>query len=98
MLMAEPAGLAFLLLVPAIVLLYMVRSRYRRRAVSSIMLWRSVRRDLEARQRLRLPPLSLLMLLQILAVLAGTFALAKPALPAQDRTHLVLLVDTSASM
>ena len=98
MLMAEPAGLAFLLLVPAIVVLYMVRSRYRRRAVSSVMLWRSIRRDLEARQKLRLPPLSLLMLLQILAVLAGTFALVKPALPAQDRTHLVLVVDTSASM
>jgi Ca-activated chloride channel homolog len=98
MLITDPGALAFLLLVPAVVLLYMVRSRYRRRKVSSVMLWRSVRRDLEARQRLRWPPLSLLMLLQILAIAAGTAALVKPALPAQDRTHLVILMDTSASM
>jgi hypothetical protein len=95
---ADPSALVFLLLVPVIVLIYMVRSRYRRRQVSSVMLWRSVRRDLEARQKLRLPPLSLLMLLQVLAVLAGVFALVKPALPAQDRTHLVVVVDSSASM
>lgn len=92
------SALKFLLLVPVIVLLYMVRSRYRRRNVSSIMLWRSVRRDLEARQRLRLPPLSILMLLQLLAIGLGTTALTRPALPAEDRTHLVILVDVSASM
>ena len=62
------------------------------------MLWRSVHRDLESRQRLRMPPLSLLMLLQILAIAAGAAALVKPALPAQNRTHLVILMDTSASM
>ena len=98
LMLTDPAGLRLLLLVPVIVLLYMVRSRYRRRWVSSTMLWRSVRRDLEARQRLRLPPLSLLMLLQLLAVVAGATALAKPALPAQDRTHLVILLDVSTSM
>ncbi len=98
MLITDPGALAFLLLIPAIALLYMFRSRYRRRTVSSIMLWRSVRRDLEARQRLRRPPLSLLMLLEILAIVAGAAALVKPALPAQDRTHLVILMDTSASM
>jgi len=92
------SALKYLLLLPVIVLLYMVRSRYRRRNVSSIMLWRSVRRDLEARQRLRLPPLSILMLLQLLAIGAGTVALTRPALPAEDRTHLVILIDVSASM
>lgn len=97
-LITDPSALRFLLLIPIIVLLYMVRSHYRRRQISSIMLWRSVRRDLEARQRLRLPPLSLLMLLQLLAVALGTAALLRPALPAQDRTHLVVLVDLSASM
>lgn len=98
LMLTDPAGLRLLLLIPVIVLLYMVRSRYRRRWVSSTMLWRSVRRDLEARQRLRLPPLSLLMLLQLLAVAVSATALAKPALPAQDRTHLVILLDVSASM
>ena len=98
MLITDPEALLFLLLIPAVVVLYMVRSRYRRRQVSSILLWRSVRRDLEARQRLRMPPLSLLMLLQILAIAAGVAALVKPALPAQDRTHLVILMDSSAGM
>lgn len=98
MLITNPGALAFLLIIPAIVLLYMVRSRYRQHRVSSVMLWRSVRRDLEARQKLRLPPLSLLMLLQILAILAGTAALVKPALSANDRTHLVIVMDTSVAM
>lgn len=97
-LVTDLTALWFLLLIPAIVLLYMVRSRYRRRHVSSTMLWRSVRRDLESRQRLRLPPLNPLMLLQLLAALAGTIALLKPALPAESRTHLVVVVDTSAGM
>lgn len=96
--LTEPGALRFLLLLPVIVLLYMVRARYRRRRVSSTMLWRSARRDLEARQRLRLPPISLLMLMQLLAVAVGAAALARPALPTQDRTHLVVLVDVSASM
>ncbi len=98
MLITDPGALAFLLIIPAIVLLYMVRSRYRRHRISSTMLWRSVRRDLEAHQKLRLPPLSLLMLLQLLAILAGTAALVKPALPANDRTHLVVVIDTSVTM
>lgn len=98
MLINDPGAWKFLLAIPIIVLLYMVRSRYRRYRVSSIMLWRTLHRDMEARQRLRWPPLSLLLLLQVLAVLFGAAALAKPALPAEDRTHLVLVVDTSASM
>ncbi len=98
LLFTDLSALKFLLLMPVIVLLYMVRSRYRRRRVSSTMLWRSIRRDLESRQRLRLPPLSLLMLLQLLAVAVGTAALARPALPAKDRTHLVILIDVSTGM
>ncbi|MHB0868820.1 MAG: VWA domain-containing protein [Chloroflexota bacterium] len=98
LLVTDLSALWFLMLIPAIVLLYMVRSRYRRRQVSSTMLWRSVRRDLESRQKLRLPPLSLLMLLQLLAVAIGTAALLRPALPAESRTHLVVVIDTSASM
>ncbi len=98
LLITDLSALWFLLIIPAIVLLYMVRSRYRRRRVSSTMLWRSIRRDLESRQKLRLPPLSLLMLLQLIAVALGTVALLKPALPAENRTHLVVLVDVSAGM
>ncbi|HEX2988091.1 MAG TPA: BatA and WFA domain-containing protein, partial [Chloroflexota bacterium] len=98
LLLTDLSALRFLLLIPVIMALYMVRSRYRRRQISSTMLWRSIRRDLEARQQLRLPPLSLLLLLELLAILAGTAALLKPALPAGDRSHLVLLVDVSSSM
>lgn len=98
MLITDLGPLALLLLIPAIVLLYMVRSRYRRRSISSAMLWHSVRRDLEARQKLRPPPLSPLMLLQILAIAVGVAALVRPALPAGDRMHLVIVMDTSAGM
>jgi len=97
-LITDPTSLWYLLILPAILLLYMVRSRYRRHRISSTMLWQSIRRDLESRQRLRLPPLSLLMLLEMMAVVVGTFALVRPALPAENREHLVILVDISSSM
>ena len=94
----DPSALKWLLLAPVIVLLYMVRSRYRRKAVSSIMLWRSIKRDLESKQQVRLPPFNILMLLQLLAVIVATAALMRPAFPIRDRTHLVVLIDVSTGM
>ncbi|MGN6811652.1 MAG: vWA domain-containing protein [Thermomicrobiales bacterium] len=95
-----PLGLALLALAAPIVALYMLRMRRREREVSSTLLWEQALRDVRANapwQRLR--P-SLLLVLQLLALLALVAALARPfwlgAPPLGE--NLVAIVDVSGSM
>jgi Ca-activated chloride channel homolog len=89
------AGLAVPLL-----LLYFLKVRRRQQTVSSLLLWDASLRDREASaffQRLQRDPL---MLLQILALLALTFALARPAVTVSGygAKKVVVVLDSSASM
>ena len=95
-----PSALLFGLLAIPIVALYLLRLKGRQRRVSSTFLWRQVVRDIEANtlwQRLR--P-NLLLLLQLLALAALVFALARPYFLRTSSIHgdLILVLDTSASM
>jgi hypothetical protein len=96
----EPLSLAWLGLLVPLVLLYVLKRRREERVIGSTLLWSLAQRDLRAErpwQRL-IPHLSLL--LQILALIAGAFALSRPAgaghLPSGAR--VVVVIDTSASM
>ena len=63
-----------------LLLLYFLKVRRRERTVSSLLLWDSALRDREAStffQRLQRDPL---LLLQLLALIALTLALARPAI------------------
>ena len=95
-----PALLGFLILIPVVILIYLIRAQRRRAPVSSVLLWRNMVRDLEMRTRLRRPPLTVLLLLQLLAILLGALALGRPfwetATP--PARQLVLVLDASASM
>ncbi|GIW06480.1 MAG: hypothetical protein KatS3mg060_1285 [Dehalococcoidia bacterium] len=95
-----PALLGFLGLIPVIILIYLIRAQRRREPVSSVLLWRNLVQDLEMRTRFRRPPITLLLLLQLLAVVIGTLALARPfwETTAPPARQLVLVVDASASM
>jgi uncharacterized membrane protein len=89
------AGLSIPLL-----LLYFLKVRRRQQAVSSLLLWDPALRDREASaffQRLQPDPL---LILQILALLALTLALARPAVTVmgQGNKRVVLVVDAAASM
>ena len=94
----NPGAAWALLLMPALIALYMLRPRPFRRPVSSLRLWRTVPQVTRSQIRLRRPPLTLLLLLQILLLAAGAFALLRPALTAPAGRHLVLLLDASGSM
>ena len=83
-----------------LVLLYFLKVRRRERRVSSLLLWQSSLRDREAAaffQRLQRDPL---LILQILALLAMTLALARPAVTVMGHgsQKTVVVLDTSASM
>jgi Ca-activated chloride channel family protein len=94
----DPGAALWLLLVPALVALYMLRPRAQRRPVSSLRLWQKLPQVERPRARLRRPPLSLLLILQALLLAAGATALARPATEAPAGRHLVILLDASGSM
>ena len=96
----SPLALALFGLSLPLVLLYFLKVRRRERRVSSLLLWQTALRDREASaffQRLQRDPL---LILQILALLALTLALARPAVTVMGRgaQKTVVVLDTSASM
>ena len=96
----SPLALLFSALTIPLLLLYFLKVRRRQQMVSSLLLWDSALRDREAStffQRLQRDPL---MLLQILALLALTLALARPAITVMGHgaKKIVVVLDTSASM
>jgi Ca-activated chloride channel homolog len=93
------AFVVFALSLP-LVLLYFLKVRRREQRVSSLLLWQTVLRDREASaffQRLQRDPL---LILQLLALLALTLALARPAMTVMGygARKVVVVLDTSASM
>ena len=90
---------AFALSLP-LVLLYFLKVRRRERRISSLLLWDAALRDREAStffQRLQRDPL---LVLQILALLALTLALARPIVTVMGAgaRKVVVVLDVSASM
>lgn len=94
----NPLGLWWLLLVPALILIYMLRAKPQRLTVSSLRLWKNLPDIDRPRARLRRPPLSMLLLLQVLLLAAGAFALTRPALTAPASGRTLILLDASGSM
>jgi Ca-activated chloride channel family protein len=95
-----PANLAFLGLIPVVILLYLLKLRRTRVVISSTLLWRKSLQDLTANapfQRLRR---NLLLLLQVLILLLVIAGLARPFMKAEGTSgnDLCLMIDRSASM
>jgi len=95
-----PLAFALTALIPVIVALYFLKLRRQEQLISSVYLWQEMVRDVAANapwQRLR--P-NWLLLLQILFLVALILALARPFswTLATTGDHLILIVDTSASM
>ncbi|HWN04366.1 MAG TPA: VWA domain-containing protein, partial [Candidatus Dormibacteraeota bacterium] len=96
----SPFALLLGTLAVPLLLLYFLKVRRRQMPVSSLLLWQAALRDREAStffQRLQRDPL---LILQILALLALTVALARPAVTVmgQGAKRVVIVMDTSASM
>ncbi len=85
---------------PALLILYFLKLRRREERVPSTLLWKRAVQDLQVNapfQRLRK---NLLLFLQMLLLIAGIIALARPIVKSEvsDERSLVLLIDRSASM
>jgi uncharacterized membrane protein len=96
----NPTALYFLLGIPAVVILHLLKIRRRRAVVSSTLLWTDSLRDQRASAPFRRLKPTLLLLLQILVILLLALALARPTrttlVTGYERT--VFILDLSASM
>ena len=95
-----PKALWLLALIPALVLLYILKVRRTRLRVASIWLWAEARRDLLARSPFKRLVVQLPLILQALALILLAVAAARPATlgKALSGDHVAIIVDTSASM
>lgn len=96
----QPVALAWLLLVPVLVLLYFMKLRRRDQLVSAGFLWQRAARQARVDsffQRLRI---NVLLILQVLALVLLALASARPWVAARDSlpAAIVFVLDASASM
>src|ERR1700722_12415050 len=96
----DPKGLLLAAGLAPLVLLYILKIRRQRQRVPSTWLWATAQRDLLAKHPFRKLIPEVPLLLEILALLALAFALARPTVGGGpiDGDHLALVVDASASM
>lgn len=92
--------LAFLALVPIIILLYFLKQNVKKKDFSAIMLWKEVYHTTEAAKPWEKLRKNLLMILQIITVLLFILALMGPWFSAlgTEKSLTVLVLDNSASM
>jgi Ca-activated chloride channel homolog len=93
-----PVALVALIVAPLIYLVHLLRSSRRRVHVPALFLWADLPRTSSGKARRRWPPITLLLLLQLLAALLAGFALARPATSSEPPRHVALVLDASASM
>ncbi|MCC6988751.1 MAG: BatA and WFA domain-containing protein, partial [Acidobacteria bacterium] len=98
MTLLQPSALWLLGLIPLVIVLHLLRAAADRQTIPSAFLWRGLGRDPEVARRWRPPRLTLLLLLQILAIAAASFALSMPRVTTPPGKHLVLVLDASGSM
>jgi len=96
---ANPWGLLGLLALPVITAIHLYHRRFPPLPIAGLHLWtQEMRKESPGRKRERLP-LTRTLLLELLAALLMTLLLADPRDPAGSRqTHLVVILDDSASM
>ncbi|HEU5139553.1 MAG TPA: BatA and WFA domain-containing protein [Bacillales bacterium] len=95
-----PASLWFLSFIGILILFYFFKKQFDRRPVSSVYLWEQTVKEWETNRWWKRLQRSLLLLLQILAMLFLIFALARPFVFGKgvNGDHLVIVIDSSASM
>lgn len=95
--LAHPSWLLLAPVAGAVIVLLHMRRRTQR-TVPSLVVWRRVAAASVPSADWRRPPLSLPLLLQLLAVVALALAAAGPSLERRTDRHVLTLIDVSASM
>src|SRR5436190_23435370 len=96
----NPKGLWLLTGLVPLIVMYILKIRRQRIKVPSTWLWAAAQRDLLAKQPFKRLVAEVPLILQILALIALSIALSRPALRGNTIAgdHVAIVVDTSASM
>ncbi len=98
-LLTYPLALAGLAAVPVLVAIYLLRNRFRRQPVSSLMLWRDAREAREGGTKIRRLYTPLAFLLELAALVLLALAATDPQVRLSQGTRpLVVVLDDSFSM
>ncbi len=96
----NPLALLFLLAVPLLILLYFLKLKRPQVRTASTLLWQKVIEDMRVNSPFQKLKRSILLILQLLALIAAVIALSRPLLHVQESGNqsLIVLLDNSASM
>ncbi|HBM79403.1 MAG TPA: hypothetical protein DD426_00965 [Clostridiaceae bacterium] len=96
---SSPFSFIFLISIPAIILMYILRQKFEEREVSSIYLWEQVLKDTEANTPWQKLKKNLLLFLQILCAVLIVLCLAGPRIFYRGSgKNLIVVIDTTGSM
>ncbi len=90
-------GLLGLLGIPIIILIYLLKSKYTQKPVSSTFIWQRSLKYVKTRLPLNFT-VSLLLVLQLLMVILASLALARPTIIPFTTKDTIVILDSSASM
>ena len=92
-----PLGLLGLTAIPIVILIYLLRSRYKTKSVASTFIWKRSLKYVKRRIPLNFI-MSLLLILQILIVVVASLAIARPTVEPLETEEEIVILDASASM
>ena len=92
--------ICFLLFIPVIILIYMLKQKAKKVEISSNMLWKEVYKNLEATTPWEKLKFQWLMVLQILLIILFVLSLMSPFILSGSKksSSLIMVIDSSASM
>lgn len=93
----NPWGFLGLIGVPIVILIYIIKSRYVQKPVSSTFIWKRSVKYVKRRIPINFI-MSFLLILQILTVVLGTLAITQPRIKPLTSNEKIVIVDASASM
>ncbi|MBR2296357.1 MAG: BatA domain-containing protein, partial [Clostridia bacterium] len=93
----QALGFLGLLAIPIIILIYILKSKYVSKPVSSTFIWKRSLKYVKNRLPINFV-FSLLLVLQILAVILATFTLTMPTIIPFTTKDTIIILDSSASM
>lgn len=95
----NPMGLWLLLLIPVLIIIYIIRSKYQEKAVSSTFIWKLSLRFMKKKRPFRKIRQLLLFTCQLLMIVAVSMLVSQPALVSKGAgKEYILIIDGSASM
>ncbi len=93
----QPLGLLGLIGVPIIIIIYLIKSKYVQKPVSSTFIWKRSLKYIKRKVPMSII-ISLLLILQLLTVIAASLAISRPTIKPLKSNETIIILDASASM